>query len=241
MQLLVDETSMRHTPAHRGWERLFVQCGINNMEAARMVAEYHPDFSAIHGGDESLETIKLKEVDLGRNHAKYRAWPVNLLPSSPAAKTSNVVFMLQAGLFEDTPAAAKGRALLGYADTKAAFNDTDQIERNVRLMLDRVERHGMSIETMPEPWHNPSLCKKLAVERINKRQADTRGKADVSGLGTFFDTAHRLELRMTAEATKAKSAGAQVAMLQGGGGGDGPPELPPGEAPPLEPAQPTAA
>jgi hypothetical protein len=158
MQLLVDETSMRHTPAHRGWERLFVQCGINNMEAARMVAEYHPDFSAIHGGDESLETIKLKEVDLGRNHAKYRAWPVNLLPSSPAAKTSNVVFMLQAGLFEDTPAAAKGRALLGYADTKAAFNDTDQIERNVRLMLDRVERHGMSIETMPEPWHNPSLC-----------------------------------------------------------------------------------
>lgn len=237
MQLLIDETSARHTPAHRGWERAFVQIGINNIEAARMVAEYHPDFGAVFGGDESLETIKIKDVDLGRDRAKYRVWPVNLLPSSPAAKTSNVVFMLQAGLMENTPAAARARMLLGFPDTKAAFDDTNQQERNIQLMLDRVERDGMSVETMPEPWHNPALCKKLATERINKLQADTRGKADVTQLAKFFDTAHRLELRMMAEQTQAQSAGAQVAMLQGKGGG-----APGGGAPPqVPPAQPAAA
>lgn len=237
MQLLIDETSARHTPSHRGWERAFTQIGVNNIEAARMIAEYHPDFGAVYGGDESLEAIKLKDVDLGRDRSKYRVWPVNLLPSSPAAKTSNVVFMLQAGLMADTPEAARARKLLGFPDTKAAFDDTNQQERNVRLILDRVERDGMSVDTMPEPWHNPDLCMHLATERINKLQADSRGKADVTQLGKYFDTARRLKLKMDAEATQAKSAGAQVALLQGQAGG-----APGGGAPPqLPPAQPAAA
>ena len=214
MQHLADEASVRHTPAHRAWERMHVQCGINCMDAAREIAEHNPDFSALYGGEESMERIKIRDVDLGRDRVKFRAWPTNLLPSSPAAKVSNVVFMLQGGLLEDTPAAARGRSLLNFPDTKGTFQNVNQTERAVNAILDKVEAEGMSVETMPEPWDDAKLCQKLAGERIEKLKADEDDEDTIDALRQFAESARRLELRLMAEQTQAGSQQVQAAMVQ---------------------------
>lgn len=228
MQMLADNESMRQTPAHRAWERFNVQLGINNVDAFRILAEHNPKFSLMFGDAENLKEIVWKDVDLGRGKYKYRAWPTNLLPSTPAAKTSMVITMLQGGLFEDTPAANKARALLPFPDMKAAQGDGNQRERNVLKLLDTVEQQGMSIDTMPEPWNDPSLCMQLADTRINKLQADGADDDRIDALRTFYDSARRLGLQLQAENVQA-AAGIVPGQAPPGPGPQGPPPLgPPG-------------
>lgn len=232
MQMLADNESMRQTPAHRAWERFHVQLGINNVDAFRILAEHNPKFSLMFGDAENLKEIVWKDVDLGRGKYKYRAWPTNLLPSTPAAKTSMVMTMLQGGLMEDTPAAAKARALLPFPDMKAAQGDGNQTERNVLKLLDTVEQEGMSIDTMPEPWNDPALCMRLAGNRINKLQADGVEESRIQGLRDFYESARRLGLQMQAESVQ--SAAGIVP-------GQPPPTAPQGPTPPTPPGVPAAA
>lgn len=205
MQHLADTESVRHTAAHRGWEEFHLQLGRAVVDAFRQLAEHNKDFSVIWGDDEELKLINWREVDLGRGKYLFRAFPTNLLPSTPGARASRVAAMLQAGMFNDTPEAARARALFdNFPDVRGTFGTSTAIPRRIAKLLDQVEKEGLTSKTMPSPHNDPAICMQMAKERINKREGDWGADDErIDGLREFFDAAYRVSLRMTAEQAQA--------------------------------------
>lgn len=206
MQHLADTESVRHTSAHRGWEEFHLQLGRATVDAFRMLAEHNKDFSVLWGDDEELELINWKEIDLGRGKYMFRAFPTNLLPSTPGARASRVVSMLQGGMFDDTPQAARARGLFdNFPDVRGVFGrGGGAIPRRISKLLDQVEKEGLTADTMPSPLNEPDLCQTMAKERVNKREGDW-GANDprIDHLRDFFDAARRVSLTMRAEEAQA--------------------------------------
>jgi len=233
MQHLADTESIRHTSAHRGWEEFHLQLGRATVDAFRTLAEHNKDFSVLWGDDEELKLINWKEVDLGRGKYLFRAFPTNLLPSTPGARSSRVVSMLQAGLFDDTPQAARARELFdNFPDVRGKFGSSNAIPRRVSKLLDEVEKEGLTSSTMPSPHNEPSVCMTMVKERINKREGDW-GADDprIDGLRDFYDAAYRVSLQMTAEQAQA-SQGIAPGMPAPPGGAPAPAGPAPQGAPP---------
>lgn len=230
LEHLADTESVRHTPAHRGWEEFHLQLGRATVDAFRLLAEHNKKFSLIWGDDEELQIIDWTNVDLGRGKYLFRAWPTNLLASTPTAKLNQVLTALQQGLMADTPEAARARALLNFPDTRGAFGDPNVVPRRIAKLLDQVEKEGLTSRTMPSPFNKPGICLTMAEERINKREGDW-GPTDprIDGLRDFHDAARRVSLRMKAEEAQA----AQGIIPPGAGG---PPANQQGR--PTAPAQP---
>lgn len=225
MQHLSDAESVRHTSSHRAWEEFHLQLGRSVVDAFRSLAEYNKDFSVLWGDDEELKLINWKDVDLGRGKYLFRAFPTNLLPSTPGARASRVVSMLQAGLFEDTPQAARARELFdNFPDVRGKFGSSSAIPRRIAKLLDQVEREGLTDKTMPSPYNEPQLCMTMAKERINKRQGDEVSDERIDNLIDFYDAARRVALQMRAE---------EVQASQGIAPGEQPP--PAGAPPPMGP------
>lgn len=230
MQHLADTESIRHTSAHRGWEEFHLQLGRATVDAFRTLATHNKHFSILWGDDEELELIEWDKIDLGRGKYMFRAFPTALLPSTPGAKSSRVVMMLQSGLFEDTPQAARARALLEeFPDIRGKFGDSNAIPRRIAKLLDQVEREGLTTKTMPSPFNDPETCMRMAKERINKREGDGIDDDRVDGLRDFYDAARRVSLTMRAEEAAAAQGiaptdpNAPTAPPPGAGGPGAPP------------------
>lgn len=217
MQHLADTESIRHTPAFRAWENYHVEAGTIIVDAFRLLAEHNPKFEVVFGDAENLKRLKWRDYDLGRGKYKFRAWPTNLLPSAPAARSERILQYLQMGLFSRDEARAS--ALEGALDMKSIIGDQNAVERNVEKLLDKVEANGLTVDTMPSPFNDPGLCMKKSAERINKLEADGVADSRVDGLRQFWDAAYREKLKMDADA-------AQVAK------GIMPGQAPPANAPP---------
>jgi hypothetical protein len=230
MQHLADAESIRHTPAFRAWESYHVQAGTAVVDAFRLLAEHNPNFEIMFGDADNLRRIKWKDVDLGRGKYKYRAWPTNLLPSSPGARSERILQYKQMGIFTQEQATAA--AMEGALDMKAIIGDQNAVERNVQKLLDRVEQEGLTDETMPSPFNDPKLCMRLSAQRINKLEADRAEDERIEGLRQFWQAAYREDLKMTADAVRA-SQGAAPGQAPPPQGAPAPAAPPPEGAPPV--------
>jgi len=209
MQHLRDSESIRHTPAFRAWESFHVEAGTAIVDGYRLLAEHDPNFTIMFGDADNLKRIKWRDVDLGRGKYKYRAWPTNLLPSAPEARSERILSYLEAGLFDKRQATAA--AMEGALDMKSLVGDQNAVERNIGKLLDQVEKEGLTVDTMPSPFNDPALCMRMAADRINKLEADKVADDRVEGLREFWDAAYRVDLRMKADAAQAAQPPAQAA------------------------------
>jgi len=199
----------------------------------RMLAERNKDFEVIFGDAKELKRIKWKEVDLGAEKYHLKIWPTNLLPQTPAAKTSRIMDYVQAGLLT----VGEGRALMEFPDIEAVTGDANAESANIYHKLDAAQRGDMAAAT-PHAYLNLPLAMSLAKQRINKLEADGVAEETWDRLIEFWEQCNKMDLQ-----SKNQQAQAAQGQLPPPGGEPGPAgaQPPPGNAPPAPAPQGMAA
>jgi len=233
LQHLADTESIRHTPSFRAWEEYHLDAAKIMVSGMRMLAERNKDFEVIFGDAKELKRIKWKEVDLGAEKYHLKIWPTNLLPQTPAAKTSRIMDYVQAGLLT----VGEGRALMEFPDIEAVTGDANAESANIYHKLDAAQRGDMAAAT-PHAYLNLPLAMSLAKQRINKLEADGVAEETWDRLIEFWEQCNKMDLQ-----SKNQQAQAAQGQLPPPGGEPGPAgaQPPPGNAPPAPAPQGMAA
>lgn len=246
LQHLSDEQNIRHTPAFKAWERLFVDSARMVVDCFRMLAEYVKQWNADHPDEEKktldvlwsnskqLERIEWAKVDLKEDQYHLKVWPTNLLPQTPSAKAARIIEYLKAGIL--TPAEARAEAI-EFPDIEALLGDSTAVERNIQQKLQALVRGEMTDASIPHPYLDLELAKRLCKEKINVLEADGAPEEVIGRLTEFYELATE-EL--------AKLAPAVPPMPPGPPGGvpaapPAPPMAVPPQAPPAPPGVQVAA
>lgn len=229
MEHLQDELTLRHTEKGEGRNTFILKIARRTVEAIRLLALRYPDFEVVYfGDDKELVRIKWKDCALKRKQFVMRIWPSNLLPQTPGMKMRRVTEI--ANVFPELKPQLQGALVDQYPDVAALAGQAMYAEKNIRAMLDKIAREGLSEETMPHPYMNLGLAKALAAEMINRLEFD--GQVDaMDGVISFHEQCMAMELKMQADA--ALAAAGKVPPPQAG--------APQGAPPPQPPAPPPAA
>lgn len=161
-------------------------------------------------GQDYLETINWKDIDLDDDKFVLKCYPTNLLPTQPAGKLQRIQEMMQAGMFDREDAIS----LLDYPDLKSVSSrltaPRDDVLKIIHLMLDKGEYIS------PEPFMNLDLAKKLTQSEYLK--AKTQGADDerLELLRRFMDDCdnilEQVEMEKQKRMMEAQMAEQQAAM-----------------------------
>jgi hypothetical protein len=213
LQYLGDAESIRHTTSFRSWEQFHLDASRIMVDGLRMLAERNPDFEVIFGDAKDLQRIKWKSVDLGAEKYHLKIWATNLLPQTPAAKTSRIMDYVQSGLLT----VGEGRALMEFPDIESVTGDANAEEANILHKLDAAIRGDMTAAT-PHAYLNLPLAMSLAKQRINKLEADGVKEDVWDRLIEFWEMCNKMNLQATNQAAQAAAG-----TLPPPGGGAPPP------------------
>lgn len=231
MEHLQDELTLRHTEKSEGWNAFMLKVARRTVEAIRMLALRYPDFAVDYfGDDKELVRIEWKKCELKRKQFVMRIWPSNLLPQTPGMKLRRINEL--AASFPELKPQLQSALVDQYPDVAAMAGQAMYAEKNIRAMLDKIARNGLSEETMPHPYMNIALAKALSAEMINRLEYDGENPNSIDQVIAFNEQCIALELRMQNDAAVAAAGkgappapGAQAAPLA-------PPAAPPPQGPP---------
>lgn len=121
-------------------------------------------------GTKFLETIKWSEVNLPEDVYTMRAFPVSILPTTPAGRLQRVQELYQSGLLTDqTPAGVWARSMLDFPDLESAMSlqnaSMDDAQRTVSRIVDDGKYEA------PEAYQDLKLLSELAQHAYLKGRA----------------------------------------------------------------------
>lgn len=141
-----DIESERFVLQGQRWEEFFLSGAKTCINMNRDLVKDNPKLSVKAKNKNAIEHIKWSEVDLEDDAYIMQAWPVSLLPSTPAGKLEKVTELSQAGYIDQDQA----RSLLDFPDVegymKVANAPTEDINMIINLMIED------GIYTTPEPY-----------------------------------------------------------------------------------------
>lgn len=241
LQHLADTEAIRHTPAFRAWEDVFLHCAKVTVDCYRLLAWHAEregkDFEVVFGNSEELKKYNWKEIDIPADKYHLTVWPTNLLPQTPGARIARVIEMLRENMI--TPVEAK--LMLPFPDLKAVMGDHVAERDNIDRKLQKAVEGGPDSddsEWEPHPYLNLQLAAAMCKERINRLEADDGDEQAIENLRTFFRGVQE-EMAKMAKPTPAPAP----PMAAPGGPVAGPPgaPVPPGgPMPPMPPPGPGA-
>jgi hypothetical protein len=117
-----------------------------------------------------VRRIKWSEVDLAEDQYTMRAFPVSLLPSTPAGKLQKVTELMQNGLIDRD----QGLELLDFPDVEKFTSLATAALEDAQMVVDAMVNGGEYIP--PEPFMDLALSKRLAVSTYLKGK--TRGATE---------------------------------------------------------------
>lgn len=163
-RVTLDIQNSRLSQMLKGWEEFFVDLGKLIINEARCLYENGVDVEVRAPGKRFLETIKWSEVDLEDDMYVLQMFPVNLLPTQPAARIERVQEMLQLGIIQPEQAAG----LLDFPDLEESASFSQSSPQLIAELIEHFEDSDEYIS--PEPFMNLALAKK------SFQEAYVRGK-----------------------------------------------------------------
>jgi hypothetical protein len=232
-----DLGSERLVPQGQKYERFFhdlatVMIGFaRDLYRASDDPEKRVDVKVKVPGDKFLDTISWSDIDLDDDAYTMKAYPVSMLPTTPAGRLQRVQELYQSGLLTDSsPAGTWARSALD-------FPDLEQIMTLQNAALDDAQRHVDAIVTdgrymAPEPYQDLALLSKLAQQSYLAGKGKGLSESRQELLRRLIDECHRMQGKATPPAPPAPPAmpGAPDMMPPP----DGMPPMPP-EAGPVPP------
>ncbi len=222
MEHLLEEQNMRHFEPFEAWEMLAMKLATLVIESCRMLALRDPDFEVMWGDDKELRRIKWKDVELERKLFSIKRQPANLLSQTVAMKMKRLAELAQ--MAPEYRGQIIKQLAEDYPDMGALLGDVNAAARNIGKKLDAIAKDGYSEKWIPQPYNNLALAKTMAVERINRLEADGNEEA-MDHVVKFWEACDQLEKMGQATAVNA-------------GAGVLPPGAPPVMGAPMAPAAP---
>lgn len=202
MEHMFEEQSLRHTQKFRAWETFHIKLARLTVEMCRLLALRDPQFSVMWGDSKSLQKLRWKDFELKRKAFTTTIWAANLLPQTPGMKQKRLNDLVAQKII--TPELARTALAEEYPDVGALVGDEAAAERAIRTMLDDVVKKGVTVETMPDPYVNVELGKRMTVDRINALRADRTDQKFIDRAVRFWEALHEYELRGVAETANAQ-------------------------------------
>lgn len=134
------------------WESHFLDAAKICIDMSRDLYETNKDLSVNVKRNKFIEKIKWKDVDLDEDSYIMQAWPVSLLPSTPAGKLEKITELTQAGYIDQEQA----KSLLDFPDLEQYMNVANSSVEDLNMMIDKMIDQG--IYTSPEPYMNLEQC-----------------------------------------------------------------------------------
>ena len=148
------------------YENLFLEAAEQMIDIARDVAQRGDAYEVFSHGDESIERINWKEIDLESAEYVMKVYPTSLLPTTPAAKLQKVIEMLQAGMVSQQEA----RALLDYPDLEAVNQLATASQELFNKIIDEAISNGRY--NPPEPFMNLAMGIQMVQSAYLKAKID---------------------------------------------------------------------
>tara|TARA_R110002051_G_scaffold3075_1_gene16559 strand:- start:640 stop:2466 length:1827 start_codon:yes stop_codon:yes gene_type:complete len=150
----------------KDYENLFLDAAEQMLDLARVIAERGDAYDVLSHGDESIEKINWKEIDLEKSEYAMKVYPTSLLPTTPAAKLQKVIEMLQAGMLNQQEA----RALLDYPDLEAVNQMATAPQELFNKIIDEAISKGRY--NPPEPFMNLAMGVQMVQSAYLKAKID---------------------------------------------------------------------
>lgn len=133
-----------------------------------------------------IETIKWKDVNLKSDQYVMRAFPVSILPTTPAGKLQTVQELIQAGLIPQDQALA----LLDFPDLEGFISLQTAAQDNIERYLETMMDEGRYMP--PEPFMNLELALTMTQNAYLRAKCDNLPEDRLELLRTFMDDINTL-------------------------------------------------
>lgn len=149
-----DIESERFLAVGKRFEDAFIQIAEIMLDQARDLYDDMGELAVRVKGENFIETIDWKEVDMEEDKYMMQIFPTSALSNTPSGRLQDVQELLQAGFISRED----GRKLLDFPDLKSTTNldiaDLENIERQIEKMIDKGSYEP------PEPYQNLELAVK---------------------------------------------------------------------------------
>jgi hypothetical protein len=196
MEHLSEMEAIRHTAAYHAFERAHLEDGRIIVDLLCQLAKRDADMDVVFGEDKDLVRLKWKDIDIERDEYHLKIWPTNYFAQSPTAKFRQVKEMVQAGLFNPTPAARTALRALDYPDVESLTGDPVAEEEAIERCLQLAIEGKPDEQWIPTPYMDLELAKQKAKERINRLEADGQNHESIDRVQRFWELANELEQQL---------------------------------------------
>jgi hypothetical protein len=176
-----DIASERFLTTGQRYEQFFMDIAKKLINASKKLYQKGIDNSVKSVSNKFIKTIKWSEIDLDEDKFSMRAFPVSLLPTTPAGKLQTVQELIQAGLIPQEQALS----LLNFPDVEQFLSlqtaAQDNIERYLELMVDEGQYNP------PEPFMNLNLALTLTQNTYLRCKTENLPEEKLELLRTFMD------------------------------------------------------
>lgn len=236
MEHLSDELTARHTTKMHAWEGFHTTLAEICTDGHRMLYDFAKrsgkNYKVVFVGSKDLQQIDFGDCDLGKNVYRWKTWPTNLLPLTPAAKANKLFQWVDGGYITISEAFEK----LDHPDTDSIQGDASAFRKNIELKLAKLIGGESFEDCMPQPYMDLELAKKMCSAKLNDLEARGYDEKVLDRLRQFYETAQSW---IDKQAQKQASL---AAVANGNGPPPGPPGIPagppPGAMPPPPPGPP---
>lgn len=209
-----DIASERFMTTAQRYEGFYLEVAKLLIDISKELYEKGIDTDVKASNNKFIKSIKWKDINLKEEQFVMRAFPVSILPTTPAGKLAAVQELIQAGLIPQDQALS----LLDFPDLEGFFSlqtaAQDNIERYLEIML--TEGRYMP----PEPFMNLELALNMTQNTYLRAKCDEVPEEKLELLRTFMDDINTL-LGNNQPAPPIDSMGAPIAP--GGPVGEPPP------------------
>jgi len=163
----------------------------------------------------ALETTDFKDIELAQEDYILQAYPVSLLPSTPAGRLQAVTELIQNGVINQREHIVR---LLDFPDLESVTSLYDVLERDVEWRIQEIVDNG--IYHAPEPVMDLAFAKERMTIAYLEAQQD---ELDLDKINMMIQFIEECDALTQSEAPEGAAAGAEPA---------GPPGMPPEGMPP---------
>ena len=185
------------------YEKMFMEASKIVVAMSRELYEEDPKLKITVPGSDFISSIKWKDVDLKDDQFIMKAWPISLLPSSPAGKLQKVQELVQAGWIPQD----KAIQLLDFPDL-AAYESLETANLNL-IQKTLTEMVDTGDYLPPEPQMNLDEAIALSHQAYLNGRVTNLAEDRLELLLRFIDDADRMKSILNTEPQAAPIAEGQ--------------------------------
>ena len=228
-----DIETERFVSVGQRFEKSFMDAAAWFFDLAREIVKESGSFPVRGIKGHALETTDFKDIELAQNDYILQAYPVSLLPSTPAGRLQAVTELIQNGIISERSHIVR---LLDFPDLESVTSLYDVLERDVEWRIQEIIDEG--IYHAPEPVLDLAFAKERMTIAYLEAQQD---ELDLDKINMMIQFIEECDALMQPEVPDAPSAAPAMPGMPPAAGppmpemSPGPPPMPEGMPPGMPP------